>query len=524
MTCQDRETLARYASGELPAEQAAEVRAHLQECPTCAAAAAAQPAASPTPDGPATSVDVGGFAMPGAVVAPAAYAAPPPPPTAAVGDSGSESGFSGHAPWEGPCPSREELRAYLTGAMAPERRAEVRDHVANCDECFEVMRDLRQETEDASRPARPAAAGTVAAAPVALPASVVEATPAGIPPLRQVLSHAAIAAAAAAVAVTLYAPTQRAESQPNPRQAAGPSMGLRGGQGPRGPGAGGFGAGRGGPGFQGGMPGGPGEMPGGPGGFTPPTQPSTAGIATFPGGPPGGPGGMRGGPGGMPGMTGTLNAGPGPGVIPPAGGSSGGGSGMPGPFAGRPGMAPGAMPGGPGGFRPPGMIPGGPGFRMGSGGPMPGSGGPVPGSGGMLRPAPGGTGGAPQPPAAPPVTLEAVLPIRQKPTGAAAGADALRATPAATQKALKQAADAAEKSGPAAGVKILESFIEKPENQDPEVYLLLSTFYLKLGDREHAAKSLAEASERLNAAETQPPAGEPGTGGNPVAPAAPGRG
>src|SRR5439155_405775 len=145
-----------------------------------------------------------------------------------------------------------------------------------CDACFEVMRALRQETEDASRPARPAVAGVVVA-PVAQPAAVVDSTPAGIPPLRQVLSHAAIAAAAAAVAVTLYAPTQRAESQPNQRQVGGPGMGLRGGQGQRGPGAGGFGAGRGGPGYPGGMPGGSGDMPGGPGGFTPPTQPGTAG-------------------------------------------------------------------------------------------------------------------------------------------------------------------------------------------------------------------------------------------------------
>lgn len=42
------------------------------------------------------------------------------------------------APPEGPCPSAEELAAYIDGVLGPEEAARVTEHLADCEDCFEV--------------------------------------------------------------------------------------------------------------------------------------------------------------------------------------------------------------------------------------------------------------------------------------------------------------------------------------------------------------------------------------------------
>jgi anti-sigma factor RsiW len=456
MNCPDPETLSRFHAGTLSTEEAEAVRQHLNDCPACAAFAAGPPTADEPEAVPASTVEAAGA-----------------PPTATVMARPE-------------CPSREELRGYLDGSLSGERRAEVRDHIADCDDCFETIRELRQGVETGA----PAVPEEVAAATGALvrtapaPAAVsLEAIPV-ISPIRQVLSHAAVAVAAVAVTLTLAA-TGRQESPRGvmlrtngpPGYATGPRAARPDTGQPGSPGAGGAAPGAMGPGRNPFGPGGPGAM---------------------------GTGGGRFGRGFGPGSSGMP---PGPGMFP-------GGTGMPPGF--RPGMS-GMSPGGTaGGFGPLGGSPRfgiGPGrlppSTLGSSGPMGMTGGPQP------RPGmPGSSGVAPAAPTAvAPPNLEALLPVHHAPTGVGVSGD-LAGTPEATEKALRDAAELARSRGPAAAAANLEEFSRTPANQSPEVYTFLSTLYMNMGDRERAAGALQEAQRRLELPATpETPPAQPGTNG-----------
>ena len=44
----------------------------------------------------------------------------------------------------GTCPSAEELACYIDGALSPEQRARVAEHLASCESCFEVYSEVLQ--------------------------------------------------------------------------------------------------------------------------------------------------------------------------------------------------------------------------------------------------------------------------------------------------------------------------------------------------------------------------------------------
>jgi hypothetical protein len=116
--------------------------------------------------------------------------------------------------------------------------------------------------------------------------------------------------------------------------------------------------------------------------------------------------------------------------------------------------------------------------------------------------------------------MEAVLPVRKPPTGAATPGQ-LPAVPEAVQKALKDAAETARTQGAGPAAQKLDEFAQKPENQTPEVYAFLGTLYLKLGDRDKAEQAFSQATKLLQF----PTPGTPGeTGTPPAAPRSPGGG
>jgi anti-sigma factor RsiW len=451
MICGDHELLARYSAATLPPEQANEVARHLSECPGCAAVAASLRERPATPD--------------------TLQPSPPPP--------------SGQP---GACPRLDELRAYLSGTLPAESRTQVRDHVAECDDCFERVRQLRQEIAGGEPAAHASAERQYYDEPeYGLPAAGAagyaggQPVTVGIPTARQILSHAAVAAAAIAVAMSLTSSATRATD----RDASGSRSGGIGSRRADRPGGGPFGS-TGGTGMTG-----PGTFGGGPGarsfgpGMT--GAPPSSGFGT--GGPFGGGGfGPGAGTGGGPGAgvfgTGGMRPGFGPGGMRPGG-------------PGGPPSLPGA--GAPGGrmFGPPplAMSPGGTGLAgPGASGPRTGPAGPT----GIqpLQPA--------QPPPAGPI-MEAVLPLRRPASGSAQPGQ-LPAMPEAIQKELKSAAEVARTRGPAAAIQELETFLGKAENQAPEAYALLGTLYLKTGNREKAGKAFSDAAAHLQ----PPPSSQPG--------------
>src|SRR5205085_12633302 len=113
MNCPDPETLSQYQAGALPVEEAEAVRQHLTGCARCATLTAVPPAPSHPAEDTASAVS------PMVEDTPAALRTP----------------LSGSTVSRPDCPSRDELRGYLDGSLPGERRAEVRDNIAECDDC-----------------------------------------------------------------------------------------------------------------------------------------------------------------------------------------------------------------------------------------------------------------------------------------------------------------------------------------------------------------------------------------------------
>lgn len=429
MICGNHEILERYVAGQSSPEEAEDVRRHLDDCHACAQAVETlrQPRLeSFTP-----------------------FASVP---------------LEEHEPPAGlQCPSTEELRAHLEGTLPLDRRAEVRDHLAECDACFERMRLLRQgltglengvDAHDAAHTFFPEPSEETAAAEAEAPAEDVL-TPAGISGFRQFLSHAAVAAAAVAVAVTVSGSSRR----PTPAPRVGPQGGMFSAPTP--------------------APGGSGSTPGGRfGGSDRPSGPGTPMPgSSSPGDRPGGSG-----PGGLSSPFGSppRPLGPGPGLNSPGSASPGSGGTPPSTPTPRP-----TPPGGTPGANTPGATP-------------------------APRPA------TPAPPPGPPpaVVMETVLPIRRPGAG---GTSSPPPTPATVQKAIQDAAEAARSGGGPAGIQKLQEFIQRNPEAPAEVQALLGTFYLKAGDRDRAGQAFAEAAKRLQPPAPPTPPTEPAPGAPPAA-------